>query len=151
MLSGNWPEAIVRLRGQILGTRELENFKLISCTYSAGQVLPPHTHEHAYVSVVLQGGYLEECGHTAWECVLGGTIFHVAGENHSNRFSDQGARLLILEIGPKLLTTLRGQGMIPKNQNATVSPFCMHLGLRLEQTVGSNDPLSGLFAEGLGL
>jgi AraC family transcriptional regulator len=142
---------IVQLQGQIIGTRKLTNFKLISCGYSSNQVLPPHTHAHAYVSVAVQGGYVEECERTAWDCVLGGTIFHVAGENHSNRFSDLGARLLIMEIGAPLLATLRSQGLEPDRQNAVVSPFCMHLALRLEQAVGLNDPLSALSAEGLGM
>lgn len=141
----------MQLQGHILGTRKLANFTLISGTYASNQVLPPHTHEHAYVSVALQGAYREECGPNSWNCVLGGTIFHVAGENHSNRFSPRGARLLILEVGSVLLKQLREQGLEPDRQNAVISPFCMHLALRLEQAVALADPLSGLFAEGLGM
>ncbi len=139
----------MELQAQILGTRELASFRLISGTYASNQVLPRHSHEQAYISVALQGSYLEECGRDAWDCVPGGTIFHTAGESHANRFSDHGARLLILNIGQKLLDELREHGLEPARQNAIVSPFCMQLGLRLERTVGLTDPLSGLLAEGL--
>jgi AraC family transcriptional regulator len=140
----------VELQGHILGTRKLTNFTLISSSYSSNQILPVHTHEHAYVSVALQGSYQEECG-SSWDCSAGGTIFHVAGERHSNRFSSHGARLLVLEIASPMLAQLREQGLEPDRQNAVVSPFCMHLALRLEQTIALTDPLSALFAEGLGM
>jgi AraC family transcriptional regulator len=151
MLDAVATRLLVELQGRIVGTRTLTNFTLISSVYSSNQVLPPHSHTHAYVSVALQGSYQERCGRKEWDCASGGSIFHVAGEHHSNRFYDDGARLLVVEIGPRLLAQLREQGLEPESQKAVASPLCMHLALKLQRAVPLSDPLSALSAEGLGL
>lgn len=141
----------MELQGRILATRRLTNFNLISSVYSPDQILSPHSHEHAYVSVALGGSYEEQCGARSWECETGGSIFHVAGEHHSNRFSPDGARLLILEIAPPLLHQLYEQGLVPDRQNVMVSPYCMHLAFRLVQAIPLGDPLSALCSEGVAM
>lgn len=138
-------------RGEILQTRSVGNFSLIKVRYAPNQVLPVHSHEHAYLSIALRGAYLEQSPTTAWECTTGGTIFHAAGESHSNRFCEQGARLLVVEIRPQFLIRIAHRGIATDRQHAVTSPYCMQLALRLEQTLKLSDPLSALCAEGLGV
>ena len=138
-------------RGTILKTRSVGNFSLVGVVYAPDQVLPLHLHDRSYVSVALCGSYVERSRASTWECTRGGTIFHAAGESHSNRFYESGARLLVLEIRPELLTQITGQGIVTDRARTLISPYCMHLGLRLDQTMKLSDPLSALCAEGLGL
>jgi AraC family transcriptional regulator len=138
-------------RGEILQSRNIGNFGVIEVTYAPNQVLPLHSHQHAYVSVALRGSYLEQSKDNTWKCTIGGTIFHAAGESHSNLFSDRGARLLVLEIQPRFLTQIADQGILTDRQNAITNPYCTHLALRLDQAIKHSDPLSALCAEGLGL
>jgi AraC family transcriptional regulator len=138
-------------RGEILRARNIGNFSLIEVTYAPNQVLPLHSHEHAYVSVALRGAYVEQSKTSAWECTSGGTIFHAAGESHSNRFFECGARLLVLEIRPRFLAQIADRGILTDRPNAVKNPHCMHLAVQLEQALKRSDPLSVLCAEGLGL
>jgi AraC family transcriptional regulator len=138
-------------QAEILRRRELGNFTLFEGVYRPNQILPRHSHEHAYVSVALRGAYVEQCGLTEWECGDGGTIFHIAGESHSNRFHETGARLLILEINPRFLAQLHDQGVPTNLKSSLTSPYCRQLALKLNRMLTLSDPLSRLSAEGLGI
>jgi len=137
--------------GKILQTRSVANFRLVAVAYAPNQVLPLHSHDHAYVSVALRGGYLEQLRRSSWECTAGGTIFHAPGESHKNRFFETGARLLVLEIEPRFLTDIAHRGIVTDRQSASTSAYCMHLAMRLDRALGESDPLSALCAEGLSL
>jgi AraC family transcriptional regulator len=138
-------------QGEIVRKRGIGNFTLLEGVYRPNQVLPRHSHEHAYVSVALRGAYLERCGLRSWDCGDGGAIFHVAGESHSNRFYETGARLLILEIKPQFLAQLHEQGVVTDRQSWLTSPYCGQLALKLNQMLPLTDPLSALSAEGVGI
>lgn len=138
-------------RGQILQTRCVANFRLVAVSYAPNQVLPLHSHEHAYVSVALCGAYLEQLGKSSWECTAGGTIFHAPGESHRNRFLERGARLLVLDIEPRFLTDIADRGIVTDRPSASVNSYCMHLALRLDRALSESDPLSVMCAEGLSL
>lgn len=137
--------------GEILQARRTADFGVIEVAYAPNQVLPLHSHQHAYISVALRGSYLEQSKASAWECPAGGTIFHAAGESHSNRFFERGARLVVLEIHPRFLTQIADQGIPTDNPNTVTNPHCTHLAMRLDQAMRRSDPLSALCMEGLGL
>ncbi len=138
-------------QGQILRKRGIGNFTLLEGVYRPHQVLPRHSHEQAYVSVALRGAYQEHCGQRSWDCRDGGAIFHVAGESHSNRFYETGARLLILEIKPEFLAQLHEHGILTDSQSWLTSPYCRQLALKLNHMLPLTDPVSALSAEGLGM
>ena len=138
-------------QGEILRKRGIGNFTLLEGVYRPNQVLPRHTHEQAYVSVALRGAYRESCGMQSWDCRDGGAIFHIAGESHSNRFYDTGARLLILEIKPAFISQLHEQGVVTDRQSWLTSSYCRQLAFRLNRMLPLTDPLSALSAEGLGI
>jgi AraC family transcriptional regulator len=146
------PQASSReFRGEILQTRRVANFRLVGVAYAPNQVLPLHSHEHAYVSVALCGAYLEKLPMRSWECTPGGTIFHAPGESHENRFFEVGARLLVLEIDPRFLTGIGDRGIATDRQWTSNSAHCMHLATRLNRALNQSDALSALYAEGLSL
>ena len=125
-------------------TRSVANFRLVAVAYAPNQVLLLHSHDHAYVSVALRGGYLEQLRRSSWECIAGGTIFHAPGESHKNRFFENGARLLVLEIEPRFLTDIAHRGIVTDRQSALTSAYCLHLAMRLDRALGEADPLSAL-------
>jgi AraC family transcriptional regulator len=138
-------------RGEILQTRSVANFHLVAVAYAPNQVLPVHSHERAYVSVALRGGYLEQLRSSSWECTTGGTIFHAPGECHQNRFLDSGARLLVLGIEPRFLADMAERGIAIDRQTVSTNAYCTQLAMRLDGVLGESDPLSALCAEGLSL
>lgn len=138
-------------RGEILQRRRIANFNIVLVSYRPNQVLPRHSHQHAYVSVALKGAYIEQSAASTWECTSVGTIFHIPGESHENRFQRTGARLLVLEFEPDYLSGLARQGIETSRQNVQISPHCMQLAARLERTLDRTDPVSALCAEGLAL
>src|SRR5437868_15471110 len=97
--------------GTVSVRRKLTNFTLAESLYSAGQTLSWHSHDRAFVSIALQGSYTEQWSSSTLYCHVGQVIFHVAGEEHCNRFFGQGGRSLNLEIMPHLLQRLREIGM----------------------------------------
>jgi AraC family transcriptional regulator len=136
-------------RGEILQTRRLANFSVVAISYAPNQVLPPHRHEHAHLSISIRGAYLEQCPMSTWECTTGGTIFHAPGESHGNRFLETGAHLLALELHPEFLSRIAEQGIATDRQFRLTSVYCMRLAVRLEGMLKLSDPLSAMSAEGL--
>lgn len=137
--------------GQILHSRRVADFSLIAVSYPPDQVLRRHSHEQAYLSVAMRGGYLEQRKAQSWECQAGGTIFHEPGERHANRFSNRGARLLVMELPVTFLGDLSSRGIFIDPQQPLSSSICLHLAERLARILRLDDPLSGLSAEGLSL
>ena len=136
-------------RGEIERTRQLANFSAVAISYAPNQVLPPHRHEHAYLSVSIRGAYIEQCPTGTWECTTGGTIFHAPGESHQNRFLETGAHLLVLEIRPEFVRHIAELGVVTDRQYRWTSVYCGQLAVRLERMLKLSDPLSALSGEGL--
>jgi AraC family transcriptional regulator len=61
-------------------------------------VLPAHEHRAAYLSLVIEGEYVEELGSTSVTCRPSQVRLHPAGEVHSNVFGARGAHILNLEL-----------------------------------------------------
>ncbi|MGH9971067.1 MAG: hypothetical protein ACREBG_25190 [Pyrinomonadaceae bacterium] len=68
---------------------------------------PPHAHELASITFVLKGLCLETIGTSLKEMDLHSAVIKPPGAVHSNRYGNLGARVLIIEVGPKRLASLR--------------------------------------------
>lgn len=86
--------------GDEVTERALGELRLSERLYGPNEYLERHTHERAYVSFALQGGYTETCGSRAYECAPLGPILHPVGEAHADRFHVSGARVFNIEIAP---------------------------------------------------
>ena len=69
-----------RYLGMVLTSRMLTNFVLVESEYAAGQELSWHSHDRAFISIALEGSYLERCGSSSSYCDVGQVILHTAGE-----------------------------------------------------------------------
>ena len=83
-------------QGEFYGTRVRavrgREFGFYEYKYEAGSSVPRHAHEHAFVSLLVGGTYDERVGVRNRRSPKG-VVFHPAGEEHSERFGDRGARL----------------------------------------------------------
>jgi AraC-like DNA-binding protein len=61
-------------------------------------VFERHSHDCAYVAIVLSGGYEEAGDHGRFKAVAGNAILHQRFEAHINRFPDAGAVVLNLTL-----------------------------------------------------
>jgi len=66
--------------------------------WSAGACLARHRHEHAYVALVLGGGYTEAGDRGRLRLGAGTAAFHAPFEAHHNRFGSAGAQILNLRL-----------------------------------------------------
>src|SRR5258706_10929600 len=67
--------------------------------HAAGSSVGPHAHSYAFFAVVVAGCYRETAQGASYECRAGNLVFHHAGEIHSNRIGDEGARVISIELG----------------------------------------------------
>lgn len=63
-----------------------------------GVRLPRHRHPHAYVAIVLDGGYAEAGDRGRLRLSAGTAAFHAPFEAHHNEFGPRGARILNLRV-----------------------------------------------------
>src|SRR3982751_1232944 len=137
--------------GTVSVRRKLTNFTLAESLYSAGQTLSWHSHERAFISIALQGSYTEQWTSSTLYCRVGQVIFHVAGEEHCNKFFGQGARSLNLEIMPAFLERLNELGMRTDLRVAFCSTRFAQIGLRMYAEACRDDPASEFIIEGLAM
>ncbi len=136
--------------GKMTASRVLSNFVVVESKYSAGQELKWHSHERSYISIVLQGSYMERCGSSSLHCGVGQVILHAADEVHSDEFFEEG-HCLNLEIQPHFADRLRQYGIDSGTRLAMSSRRYMRLGLTLRSEAVRCDTASELVIEGLAM
>ena len=78
--------------------------------HGPGEYRNRHCHEHAFVAVVLEGGYQEAGDEGRWNVRPGDALIHHAYESHLDRFEAKGARVLVLSLPAQLAVAgLRGR------------------------------------------
>jgi AraC family transcriptional regulator len=79
--------------------------------HAARDMLAPHEHRAAYLSLVVEGEYVEALGSTSVACRAWQVRLHTAGEVHSNVFGARGAHVLNLELEPQWNAELESLGL----------------------------------------
>jgi AraC-like DNA-binding protein len=74
--------------------------------HPADAQIAAHRHQHAYVALVLSGGYLESGPDGAWQCAAGELVVHPPYHLHANCMGNSGARVLNLELPLHIQTKL---------------------------------------------
>lgn len=88
----------------------------INCSRHARRdVLPEHEHRQAYLSFVIDGGYIERIGARSITCGACHVRFHPAGEIHANVFGANGARILNLVLGSSWNAHIESLGLSDPN------------------------------------
>ncbi|MGH9450478.1 MAG: helix-turn-helix domain-containing protein, partial [Terriglobia bacterium] len=93
--------------GKVTGRMESSGLRLTEMTYRPNLKNAPHSHEYAYIGVILDGNATQLCGGRERRARPWTVMYHPAGERHSDQFHAWGARQLNIEIAPWRLANLR--------------------------------------------
>src|SRR5437899_1520713 len=84
--------------GATVGRAECEGAVLTEVRHSRPRPLPPHGHESAYFSLLLDGHYVEEIGRLRLDYGRFMTGFHPAGLFHRDRIGESGAHFFLVAV-----------------------------------------------------
>lgn len=134
---------------EILGGAKAAEFTLTETAYAARHQLPKHSHERACFIVVLQGTFSEVYEKRQRACEPLTLIFRPPHEIHLDRFHDQGARCLNVEVNEQWLQRVGAYSRALDNS----ADFCggpfSQLAARLYREYRLMDEASPLAIEGL--
>jgi len=89
--------------GDRVQRRVLAGFLLTEYTYEGGCRIGQHSHEQAYFSLIVAGGYAETYDRLHRECRPATLVFHPAGERHAEHFGKNATRIFCVELGAEWL------------------------------------------------
>ena len=84
--------------GRPIAKQEVAGLILTEKRHPAGERLPPHAHDQAYLCFVLAGSWSERYDGGVRTCAPMSVIYHPAGEIHSDSFDREEARLFDIEL-----------------------------------------------------
>ncbi|HEV2114301.1 MAG TPA: AraC family transcriptional regulator, partial [Terriglobales bacterium] len=134
------------LSGRLVRQRTSGMLRILEHHYPAGLFLPVHTHENAYMTVVMYGDYAESCAGEEENCGPGAIRFLPAGESHADRYV-AATRCLHVEIPRAILERLRELGFAVIGTVGT--PSLSDLGRKLYREFLEENAESSLVIEGL--
>jgi AraC family transcriptional regulator len=138
--------------GTSLRLAEAGGFTLLETVYSSELRTPEHSHELAYLGVVLEGRSNQTAARTIRNCHPGTLTYHPPGETHSDHFFGPRVRLLQIEINPRRLEEIAGgfTSLIlrPIHRSNIQQTWLVS---RLQNELRQRDELSHLVVEGLTL
>ncbi len=85
---------------------ECAGLRLTEVTYGPNLTNPQHSHEYAYIGVILDGNATQVCDGKVRSAKPWTVMYHPAGEVHSDQFQAYGARELNIEMAPWRLENL---------------------------------------------
>jgi AraC family transcriptional regulator len=135
----NWPDVPITL-GRPVRKCEVGEFVVTEDMHLPNSTLPRHSHQLANICFVLKGSFAESFPRSAFHCNPRSIILKPPGEPHRNRYGDQGAHCLIIEIKKNLLgaspnlSSLFGSVSHLECNSTTVAPSRMLRELRIMDT-----------------
>lgn len=125
---------------------------LTETAYDAGQTLPLHEHERAYVCLVVRGGFEEREGRRARACGPATVVYHPAGSGHADRFGDRASRCFNVEMDDDWLERASGgAGRPPEAPRVFHAERANWIARQLYDEFRADDPVGGLAIEGFAL
>lgn len=92
--------------GTVLRVQNVATTVLSENLYEPATILPPHTHDRAFFSLTLAGGYVERHGRRDVEYDLRTVSFHPPDEQHSVRVGRSRVHCLNVEVAPEWIARL---------------------------------------------
>lgn len=135
--------------GQMLQIRELPDYSLAETIYPAQWKMPRHEHEHAYFSLVLQGGYEESFGRQERSCQPASLVFHPPGEDHAVVFHQERVRIFRVQVKAPFLARVRDCSPILDHPAAFDGGATSQLATRLYHESRACDAVAALAIEAL--
>ena len=134
--------------GVVVKKREVAGFVLTQASYAQGLTLAPHRHADAYLSLVLNGTYVEKYAHRTSECSEGSLRFLPSGEVHENHFLSPVETLLV-RIEPAVLARLGEHAAVLSSPGEVSGLASSWLANRMLREFHADDDLAPLAIEGV--
>jgi AraC family transcriptional regulator len=135
--------------GELVKRCDVAGLILTETFYSAGALVPNHSHASAYFCVVLQGAYCETYGRRNRECNAMTVAFHPAEEIHSERFRNEEVRSFNVEVGSECMKRIWEHSVVLDGPSDFHGGSISRLGLKLYREFVRGDDVSPLAMEGL--
>ena len=139
-------ERHTEISGKLVRNRTSGIWNIREHHYPGGLSLGRHSHQNAYLTVVLYGDYVEACGSKEENCGPGAIRFMPAGESHWDKYQ-AATRCLHVEVPPLILERLRDLQF--KLIGALEAPNLSELGRKLYREFLEENTESSLVIEGL--
>ncbi len=138
--------------GQVAARRRGDDLLLTELCHPARRTFPLHAHRHAYLSLLLAGGYREQTAGRALIQRPLAVTFHPPGLEHRDEVAEGGVRMLCVEVGERWLGRLREDGPLALDLHALPGGAAVRLAIRLFRELRQwDESASPLLAEGLAL
>lgn len=134
-------------QGSVLGRRRFAEFTLTDTRHCSGRVLPRHVHERATITIPLRGTFIEAVERERYHCQRGSVLYKAAGTAHENRYGQHGARSLIIELSPALVSAFETRGGCGRLQSGMITGLPWVAGLRLSGLVTQVPAMTELVTE----
>lgn len=138
-----------QLYGSVLNSCELSDLALMETEYVPYAVLPKHSHECAYLCLVLQGTYSEAYGNRTRVCKPSTLVFHSPDEVHSDHFHKAGGRCFNIQVSSYWLGRVREHSMVLDSQAESYGGVQVNLAMKLYNEFRLMDEAAPLAIEGL--
>ncbi len=138
-----------QLYGSVLKSCEVSELTLMETAYAPCAVLPNHSHECAYLCLVLQGAYSEVYGNRTRVCKPSTLIFHSPDEVHSDHFHKAGGRCFNIQVSSYWLGRVREHSIVLDSQAEYYGGVLVNLAMKLYNEFRLMDESAPLAIEGL--
>ncbi|MGH9559508.1 MAG: helix-turn-helix domain-containing protein [Bryobacteraceae bacterium] len=139
----------MEISGTTTATCDLAGFRVLENNYPAGLDLPLHFHDHAYLTYVLEGPYLESYGKTSPVMCQPRVLRYLPpGLPHSNQF-ETGSHCLIVEVDSGMLKRVEEHAPALQKPGEIQGIGSTWLGQRLYAEFRQGDELAMVSIEGI--
>ncbi|HEX8255504.1 MAG TPA: AraC family transcriptional regulator [Thermoanaerobaculia bacterium] len=145
--------SIVLKRGEFFGrsvaSEDWGDLMISETSYAKGAFLPRHSHEEAYLTFVLAGGYREQVDRELRTCAPRTLVVHAPGEAHENDFAGARARCLNVVVRDSFARRLGSAAGVLSRAGVVADAAVASIGERAAAELRRSDDAAELIVEGL--
>lgn len=137
--------------GSVLRTLESSEIRVTELAYPPGLKTRRHSHEYAYLGIVLRGFSTQMCGNKVRSCRPWAVFYHPPGEVHWDHVHRLGTRELNIEIAPATVERFRPVCRTIDGPLDSAGGRTTCLAAHLYSEMRQPDDLSSMAIEGLAI